>query len=177
MRARALLRIALAFAAAGAACTARGPAGPPPLVVGEDAPKLAGAPRGADPKAAVSNDPCFVCHANYRSELMASAHAAAGVGCVDCHGASFAHRNDENNTTPPETMYPPDGIDPACRVCHAEHEAPEAAVAAKRAALLETKRLDEIACTDCHGAHRLAVRTVRWDKRTGELITAGRDRS
>jgi len=164
--------------ALAAGCAGREAGGPPPLVVEEDAPQLPGEARGADPNApAVSNDPCFVCHANFRSEPLATEHAAAGVGCTDCHGDSFAHRNDENNTTPPETMYPPDAIDPACRVCHDKHEAPEEKVAAQRKPLLETKRLDEITCTDCHGEHRLAVRTVRWDKRTGKLITAGRDRS
>ena len=25
-------------------------------------------------------------------------------------------------------------------------------------------------CTDCHGSHRLEVRTRRWDKDTGKLI-------
>ncbi len=26
-------------------------------------------------------------------------------------------------------------------------------------------------CTDCHGEHRLKVRTRRWDKETGKLVS------
>ena len=25
-------------------------------------------------------------------------------------------------------------------------------------------------CTDCHGAHRMAQRSVRWDKVTGKVL-------
>ena len=28
----------------------------------------------------------------------------------------------------------------------------------------------DIVCIDCHGQHRLKIRTVRWDKQTKELI-------
>lgn len=117
------------------------------------------------------NGPCFVCHANYQAEPLASQHTAADVGCVACHGESYAHRNDESNTTPPEVMYPPDRIDPACQKCHASHDVSAAAVIA-----LWLKRCPDktdarrIVCTDCHGEHRLKVRTVRWDRKTGKLL-------
>src|SRR5512136_2071651 len=57
--------------------------------------------------------PCFACHANYREEPLAATHAARSVGCMDCHGKSNEHRNDENNTTPPEAMYARDAIERA----------------------------------------------------------------
>ena len=31
-------------------------------------------------------------------------------------------------------------------------------------------------CTDCHGDHRLRLRTVRWDKKTGKLLRSGKAR-
>ena len=30
--------------------------------------------------------------------------------------------------------------------------------------------VEDLLCTDCHGDHRLKVRTVRWDKHTRKLI-------
>ncbi len=151
---------------------------PPPLVVNEDAPLLLDEPGEstaqavtAAPEAMADNTACFVCHVNYQDESLATRHAAANVGCVICHGDSYAHRNDENNTTPPDMMYPPDRIDAACRQCHASHDVPVAKVIAlwlKRCP--DKTEPDTISCTDCHGDHRLKVRTVRWDKKTGKLL-------
>jgi len=112
-----------------------------------------------------------VCHANFKTESLAQGHAKAKMGCVDCHGKSYAHRNDENNTTPPEKMYALDQIDDACRQCHPSHDVPAAKVVvlARQRALSQTDP-KAILCTDCHGHHRLAQRTVRWDKKTGKLL-------
>ena len=80
--------------------------------------------------------------------------------------------NDENNTTPPERMYPREKIDASCRECHEDHDVPARKVLA---VFLERCPHDvepkSVVCTDCHGQHRLAIRTVRWDKATGKLIT------
>jgi hypothetical protein len=154
------------------------PGGPPPLVVNEDAPLLLDESAETKPPAVTTapaaladNAACFVCHVNYQDESLASRHAAANVGCVICHGDSYAHRNDENNTTPPDVMYPRDRIDAACQQCHASHNVPASKVIA-----LWLKRWPDkigpetIGCTDCHGDHRLKVRTVRWDKKTGKLL-------
>ena len=156
--------------------------GPPPLVVDSDAPLLLDEPTEEQrvsavtaTQAAVENEACFVCHANYSSESLASRHAEANVGCAGCHGQSFAHRNDENNTTPPETMYSTDKIDSFCQGCHKSHDVPPGKVAA-----LWSKRNpdktdpDKIVCTDCHGNHRMKVRTVIWDKKTGKLLSTNR---
>lgn len=152
---------------------------PPPLRVDSTAPRLLDASpkttasaRSKPPKA--DNQPCYVCHANYQDEPLAARHVVADIGCVQCHGESTAHRNDENNTTPPDTMYPAENIDPACIKCHPTHDVPARNVLARSAERRLAERTpQEIVCTDCHGDHRLKVRTVRWDKKTGRCISEG----
>jgi len=163
------------------------PGGPPALVIAQDAPLLVDEPGQAEnPLPAVSpppqllamqergladNGPCFVCHANYEAEPLASRHATAEIGCVSCHGPSYAHRNDENNTTPPDIMYPPDSIDPACHKCHASHDVPASKIVTLWLKCCPNKTdAQSIVCTDCHGEHRLKVRTVQWDRKTGKLL-------
>lgn len=153
--------------------------GPPPLIIDTGAPLLLEEPGETDnspsesaAKTIADNSACFVCHVNYSEEPLARDHAKAGLGCVDCHGDSFAHRNDENNTTPPDTMYPSNKIVSFCHECHATHDAPAVDVIAlylERG--LSKSDPAKIVCTDCHGEHRLQVRTVRWNKETGKLIT------
>jgi len=164
------------------------PTAPPPLVIDKDAPLLLDEPTesekhapAATTRALTDNAACFVCHANYREEPLASRHAAANVACVDCHGPSYAHRNDENNTTPPDVMYPADEIDQACRKCHASHDVPAAKViacwqSARREADPDKTNTETIVCTDCHGNHRLRLRSVRWDKKTGKLLRSSKGR-
>jgi hypothetical protein len=151
---------------------------PPPLVIDEDAPLLLDEPAESEKHSPASttralkdNIACFVCHANYREEALASQHAVKNVGCVDCHGPSYAHRNDENNITPPDRMYPADKIDQACRKCHTTHDVPAAKViACWQQRYADKTTAETIVCTDCHGDHRLKLRTVRWDKKTGKLL-------
>lgn len=156
--------------------------GPPPLVVDTSAPLLLDEPSegqeasaNAATRAAAENTACFVCHANYRTEFLVSRHAAADIGCSQCHGESLAHKNDENNTTPPQTMYSADKIDPFCQGCHAVHDVPAQKVIARWVERgpdrTDTKR---IVCTDCHGEHRMKVRTVIWDKKSGKLLRTNR---
>jgi hypothetical protein len=123
------------------------------------------------PKA--DNQACFVCHNNYQEEELASVHADNNVGCIKCHGESLEHRNDENNVTPPQRMYPSARIDSACKECHSEHNAAATKVLEKWMARCPHKKEPAaILCTDCHGEHRLKNRTVRWDKATGKLLGA-----
>ena len=157
---------------------------PPPLVIDEDAPLLLDEPAESEKhsptvttRALADNMACFVCHANYREEALASRHAQGNIGCVDCHGTSYAHRNDENNTTPPDRMYPADAIDQACRKCHASHDVPAVKViACWQQRYPDKTNTKTIVCTDCHGEHRLKVRTVRWNKKTGKLLRSGKAR-
>ena len=156
------------------------PKRPPPLKVDRDAPLLLmdgpaekkPAKGGAGPKA--DNSACYVCHVNYDGEELVEEHRIANVGCVKCHGESIKHRNDENNTTPPDVMFPMESIDPACVKCHETHDAPARKVLARLAERSPSKKNpDEVVCTDCHGHHHLKLRTVVWDKKTGKLLSGG----
>lgn len=123
----------------------------PPLLL-EEGPAVEepGSPAGP----AADNSRCHVCHMNYEDEELSIMHARANVGCEQCHGASDAHCSDEDNITPPDIMYPANKINSFCKGCHPE------------AKLGGGKKY----CIDCHGEHRLAHRTRKWDKATGNLI-------
>ncbi len=151
--------------------------GPAPLQVDKAAPLLldeppAKAPAAADPKKPMAdNSACFVCHGNFQEESMVTVHAKENVGCMKCHGASRAHRNDEDNVTAPDKMYAPARIDKACRQCHEEHDASVRKVIAMfQARFPPNTDPKKVVCTDCHGEHRLKVRSVSWDKNTGKLL-------
>ncbi len=155
------------------------PAAPPPLQVDESAPLLLEEPPQAeaapktDPQHPVAdNTKCYVCHANYKEEPFVQWHAKANVGCVKCHGDSPDHIADENNLTPPNTMYWPSKVGFSCYWCHPQHRAPPREVLLRFqervAGKVDPKR---VLCTDCHGEHRLKLRTIVWDKRTRALIS------
>jgi hypothetical protein len=108
------------------------------------------------------NAACYVCHITFVQEKLARAHLKAKVGCVDCHGTSSAHANDEHiGATKPDVTYPREEIADACRKCHPNHDVPPEAVIArwvelgrKAGAPAEVDRLPPV-CTDCHGDHRI----------------------
>jgi formate-dependent nitrite reductase cytochrome c552 subunit len=117
------------------------------------------------------NDSCYVCHANYTEEELVVVHGEGDVSCIDCHGKSEDHRNDEDNVTPPDKMYALDGVDSMCGKCHDTHDAAALAVLQRWQERCPQKTdAKTIVCTDCHFQHRLAFRTVWWDKKTGKLI-------
>ena len=151
------------------------------LVVDTDAPLLLAEPsengRASGlpaTKAAVENAACFVCHANYSEEELVVRHAAADVGCTKCHGESHPHRNDENHTTPPDRMYAVETVVPLCQQCHESAKIDPREIETVRREQSDKPASEPVVCTDCHGKHRLPHRTVRWDKTTGKLISAGR---
>lgn len=115
---------------------------------------------------AADNSRCHVCHMNFEDEELAVVHARNGVGCTTCHGESDAHSDDENNVTPPDIMYPKKAINVSCRKCHD----PLAEVESHGPVFADPENAGP--CTDCHGEHRMAYRTHRWNRKTGELITA-----
>jgi formate-dependent nitrite reductase cytochrome c552 subunit len=99
-------------------------------------------------------------------------HGLDEIGCIDCHGKSFAHRDDEDNITPPDKMYPREAVDKMCADCHEDHDARARDVIQRwRERCPEITDPERIVCTDCHGRHRLQLRTVRWNKRTGEVLS------
>jgi hypothetical protein len=151
---------------------------PPPLKLDLSTPLLldepGDKPSGDQAAKTADNAACYVCHGNYEEEPLAAWHAAKDVGCVDCHGPSHAHTNDEDNITPPDVMYPAEKVDPACAECHHWHKAPATEVIARFLERCPQKTdLDKLICTDCHGMHRLKSRTTRWDKRTRAVIVDG----
>ena len=114
---------------------------------------------------AENNYYCYECHVNYENEEFATAHAWINIGCQDCHGASYAHRSDEDSITPVDIMYPAEKIAPFCLGCHTKGK-----IDNKSHKPILTGTAGEQECFDCHGNHRLGHRTRRWDKKTGELI-------
>jgi hypothetical protein len=155
----------------------RGPAKKlPPLKVDKAAPlRLKDAPSSTEPvdpsKPRANNNACFVCHGNFEDELMVTVHAKENIGCIKCHGASVAHRNDEDNVTAPDKMFAPAKIDKSCGECHEDHDA-----SVRKVIRMFQERFPpntdpkKVVCSDCHGEHRLKVRSVRWDKNTGKLL-------
>jgi len=111
------------------------------------------------------NSRCHVCHINYSEEDLAVTHARADISCERCHGASDDHCGDEDNITPPDIMYPPEKIRPFCMECHRSEEID---IAVHKSIISDTG--SKGICTNCHGEHRLAYRTRKWDKTTGKLI-------
>jgi hypothetical protein len=150
---------------------------PPPLKVNKNAPLLLEErPPSTEPvdpdKPRADNNSCFVCHGNFQDELMVTAHAKENIGCVKCHGSSFAHRNDEDNITPPDKMFTSERINKACSECHEDHTAPvHKVITMFQARFPQDADPKKVVCTDCHGEHRLKVRSVHWDKSTGKLLS------
>jgi nitrate/TMAO reductase-like tetraheme cytochrome c subunit len=72
-------------------------------------------------------------------------------------------------------MYSADKIDSFCQGCHNSHNVPPGKVVARWATRNPDKTdPDKIVCTDCHGDHRMKVRTIIWDKKTGKLLSTNR---
>lgn len=150
------------------------PAKPPPLELDADEPLLLESPTkpvAGTKKPTADNTACLVCHANFKSEELASCHASHGVACTKCHGPSEAHRNDEANIIPPDIMFATEAIDESCARCHDGHDVEPRAVIQRFLERTAGKPArPSVTCTTCHGEHRLAVRTVRWDRKTGKLL-------
>jgi hypothetical protein len=122
----------------------------------------------------VANQFCAACHYGFGNEELARTHERAGIGCERCHGESERHRSDEDNITPPELMYTKERINPTCMMCHPRAEIKHVSSHKSLLAGAETifdKSSNQKNCTDCHATdHRINVRTIRWNKATGELM-------
>lgn len=100
------------------------------------------------------NAACYVCHTTFVFEELAKVHLTEKTTCIDCHGLSAAHANDENiGATEPDITYKRDQVDRSCEKCHEEHDVPATEVIAR---FLERKPAQApAACTDCHGTHKI----------------------
>jgi len=118
-----------------------------------------------------ANQSCYVCHGNLKEDVLVLDHAKQKIGCIRCHGDCVDHRNDEDNITPPDKMFPAETIDRMCVECHPHHNVPGKKVLERlrERDLLQADPKD-LLCTSCHYQHRLAHRVVRWDKKTGKLL-------
>lgn len=103
------------------------------------------------------NAACYICHQTFIFEQLSAVHNAEKVTCIECHGLSAAHANDEDiGATPPDIRYAREQIDAACRKCHEEHDVPATEVLA-RFIQRKLKPNATVVCTDCHGRHRIAA--------------------
>ncbi len=100
------------------------------------------------------NAACYVCHMTFIGEELSTVHFQEKTMCVDCHGLSAPHANDENiGATPPDIVFKRHEVDASCEKCHEDHDAPGSDVVAR---FLERKLTDpRPICTDCHGMHKI----------------------
>ena len=100
------------------------------------------------------NAACYVCHMTFIFEELSKIHLKEKVTCVECHGTSAAHANDEDiGATKPDRTYKRSQVSPACRKCHEEHVAKPEKVIARWIEIGAPKQ--KPVCTDCHGTHRI----------------------
>lgn len=100
------------------------------------------------------NAACYVCHTTFVREELSKVHLKEKVTCIECHGLSAGHANDEDiGATPPDITFKRKQVDASCGKCHEEHDVPAREVIAR---WLERGRpaLPSI-CTDCHGTHKI----------------------
>lgn len=111
------------------------------------------------------NAACYVCHMTFVDEPLAVVHLRAKITCIDCHGTSQGHANDEKiGATKPDIVIKRPQLNRSCRKCHERHDVrPEAVIArwikrARSHATPATKqpRQPPVVCTDCHGSHRVS---------------------
>jgi hypothetical protein len=120
----------------------------------------------SSPGPVADNSRCYVCHVNFKDEVLTKVHAQAAIGCTRCHGDSDGHRSDEDNITPPDVMFPKVKIKSFCTSCHDKNTL---SIPAHKSVIAEMDPL-KACCTECHGEHRLNYRTRKWDKTTRNLI-------
>jgi hypothetical protein len=123
-------------------------------------------PRAKGPEA--DNSRCHVCHLNFSEERLAVGHAVSNVSCEKCHGSSDDHCSDEGNVTAPTILFAKSDVVKACKECHPDdREGHENLTYCLHIVLNPAPGK---VCTDCHGAHQMARRTVHWDPKTHKLL-------
>jgi hypothetical protein len=108
---------------------------------------------------------CLVCHTNEAHAFTASAHAQAGLNCVDCHGGDPKATDETAHST--DNFKRPDNkkaIAELCASCHSDvrrmnpYGLPTDQLARYKTSkhgeqLFEHNDQHVAVCTDCHGAH------------------------
>ncbi|MHC4755982.1 MAG: family 16 glycoside hydrolase [Planctomycetota bacterium] len=114
-------------------------------------------------EAGADNTLCFVCHGSLRSEEIVTNHGKEGVTCMNCHGESMNHMQDEMLMTKPDVLFGRTEIEGFCKDCHEVEK-----VHSNKAKVDEFRRkwrgrirpngravTPESVCTDCHGTHNI----------------------
>ena len=95
---------------------------------------------------------CVVCHVDASDQWTGTLHDRNDVGCIECHGPSEAHAQDENNEVLPDEIFARADVDRLCAECHR----------CTRSGVADEVPLRDVAlgppvCTDCHRAHGFAL--------------------
>lgn len=102
-----------------------------------------------------ANAGCYVCHIPFVREKLSKIHLQAKVGCIDCHGISADHANDEDiGATKPDITFEGNQINEMCVKCHESHDVGAEEVIARWLERGSDKKKPK--CTDCHGSHRIS---------------------
>ena len=113
------------------------------------------------------NSFCIVCHFNFEEEELVDVHKTANIGCVNCHGDSDEHADDEDHVIPPEIMFAKSDINKSCQTgkCHPWKE-----IETDHQPFFSGTDTEDKYCIDCHGKHMIQERQRKWDKKTRKLI-------
>ena len=131
---------------------------------------------------AKANVGCFNCHGessahqNDENNITApeTLYSADKIdpACRSCHTA--------HNISPREiiTNYlkkKSEKANTSCKGCHESDDVPpEKVVDRWKEQIPDKTDPEKIVCTDCHGSHRMKVRTIIWDKNSGKLLSTNR---
>jgi hypothetical protein len=92
-----------------------------------------------------------------------------------CRGCHTAHKISPRQIITRWLEKKAEEENPSCKGCHESNDVPpEKVVALWKERGLEKVKPDKIVCTDCHGDHRMRVRTIIWDKKTGKLLSTNK---
>lgn len=98
---------------------------------------------------------CAGCHVDVSDRWVGTRHDLADIGCIECHGPSEGHVQDENNEVLPDEIFARADMDRLCAACHrCEH-----AAAARDRPDLSITRAPPV-CTDCHPAHAFPLSVI-----------------
>jgi len=119
-------------------------------------------PTVAKARPPADNKACYVCHLTLKTEHVTTIHLAEDIGCVDCHGPSRDHMQDEMLMTTPDLLHGRREVDHMCGECHEDpHEEVQDEVTRFRDKWRGKERPNGRAvsatsiCTDCHGTHNI----------------------
>ena len=108
------------------------------------------------------NVACLTCHLDFaKEELVVTHFKEAKMTCMNCHGDSDAHRDDESNMTMPDVLWGRAETEPFCGQCHEKEKHPVEEVVEFRRKWQGKQRpnqrwvKEESICTDCHGNHAI----------------------